>query len=188
MGFKFKKRSSGEDGPLEINVTPMIDMFSVILSFLLMTAVFSATGIHVIQIPFLSSAPPPDVDDKDDKPVTTMTLLLDPESVKVEKGKSDASKIEEEKTFAVDETGLLDLQNYLYALRVEEPEFDKVTLMTDEATEYDVMIKVLDALRFLPEDREPIAMPAAEGPEAEAMALLHGQNLIPKIILGNVIL
>ena len=43
----------------ELNIVPFIDVFSMLNTFLLMTAVFTAIGIIEVQIPFLTSAPPP---------------------------------------------------------------------------------------------------------------------------------
>jgi biopolymer transport protein ExbD len=189
--MKLKRRSGGEDPPVEINVTPMIDMFSVILSFLLMTAVFTSTGVHIVQIPFLSSAPPDDRE-KDPKVVTTATLLIDNDEMKLELSKSNASRIEETKTFRVDEEGLSNLRMFLYEKRVEEPEFDRVTVMTADDTRYETLIHVLDAMRFLKEGMEPIPPPESEteGQEdsQEEMLRIHSKDLISKIILGNVIL
>ena len=38
--FRIRKRAKGPNDPVHVNITPMVDMFSVLNSFLLMAAVF----------------------------------------------------------------------------------------------------------------------------------------------------
>ncbi len=187
MSFRIKKRSKGESNPLEINVTPMIDMFSVLVSFLLVTAVFSSVGQHTVQIPFLSSAPPPSqaVVDKDPKKV--LTLIIDNQKAKLEVTMSNVSKIVESAEFNIDPNGLDSLQAKIYSIKSADPKVDTVTIMQDTQTEYEKFISVLDALRELKANRPPL--PVIPDPKADPKDVpVDGSILIPKIILGNVIL
>lgn len=182
--FKIRKRSSGQDGPIELNVTPMIDMFSMLNSFLLMTAVFSATGAVRVEVPFLSSKPPPTQKEMDDKPEKVVTLIVDNDMAKLEIGLSNNSSSVKKEEFKVDPAGLDALQAKLYAIRSEDPMFDKVTVMTETDTKYEKLIQVLDAMRELKPGRAPIPLPA----DYKLPVGTDRNALIPKIVLGNVIL
>lgn len=182
--FKIKKRSKGEARPVELNVTPMIDMFSMLNSFLLMTAVFSSTGEIRVEIPFLSSKPPPTQKELDDKPEKVVTAVIDNEEAKLEIGLTNSSASVKKETYKLDDVGLDALQAKLYALRQEDVKFDKVTLMTEPETRYENLVKVVDAMRELKPGRNPIPLPEGTKP----VSGIDPRALIPKIILGNVIL
>lgn len=182
--FRIKKRSKGPPAPVEINVTPMIDMFSMLNSFLLMTAVFSATGQIRIEVPFLSSKTPPTKQEVEKDPQKVVTLILENEKMVLEVGLSNNSTKVEKDEFKTDPAGLDLLQEKLYKLRTEDPRFDKVTVMTELDTKYDILIQVLDSMRELKPGRAPIPIPAGY-----KLPVGVDQNaLIPKIVLGNVIL
>ena len=181
--FRFKKRKKSEDS-FELNVTPMLDMFSVLIAFLLLTAVFSSTGQSRVEVPFLSSKPPPTQEELDKTPVKNLTVTLDTATVKLEVATSASSKALESKTFNIDDQGLDDLQNRLYQLRSEDPKVDKVTLMTELEVKYENLIRVVDAMRELKPGRQPIPYPDGIKPPAG----VDPAALIPKIVLGNVIL
>jgi len=182
--FKIKKRSKGETHPLEINVTPMIDMFSVLIAFLLITAVFSSTAQHRVEIPFLSSAPPPTKQEIDKNPTKVVNLVLDNSVVTLEVSMSNNSKVIEKVDYKTDEAGLDGLQSKLYEIRTQNPKFDLVTIMQEPTTTYEILIKVLDAVRVLKGTRTPIPYPADDKVPQD----IDPSSLIPKVILGNVIM
>ncbi len=55
---KKKRRSTIKYRDIQLNIMPFIDVFSLLNTFLLMSAVFLAVGIIEVQIPFLTTAPP----------------------------------------------------------------------------------------------------------------------------------
>lgn len=181
--FKFKRRKKVA-GAFEINVTPMIDMFSVMITFLLATAVFSSTGQTRVEVPFLSSKPPPTQEEVDKKPVRLVTVIVENKIVKMESSLSNNSTTVKKEQFNNDDRGLDDLQAKLYQIRQQDPKFDKVTVMTELDTKYENLVKVLDAMRELKGGRPPIAV----GPEFKPPPGIDSNSLIPKIVLGNVIL
>ena len=65
MSRKKKKRSIPYKD-VELNIMPFIDIFSMLNTFLLFSAVFLSVGVLEVQIPFLSNQPPPD-DPKDSR-------------------------------------------------------------------------------------------------------------------------
>lgn len=182
--FRIKKRSKGEDRPVEINVTPMIDMMSMLNTFLLMTAVFSATGQNRVEVPFLSSKAPPTQKELDDKPEKVVTLIVDTNVVRLEVGLSNNSTSVKKEEFGVDAAGLDTLQGKLHSLRSEDPNFDKVTVMTEPEVNYELLTNVIDSMRELKGNRAPIPLPA----DYKLPIGVDRSALIPKIVLGNVIL
>ena len=76
---KKKKRKAIKYRDIELNIMPFIDVFSLLNTFLLMSAVFIAIGVLEVQIPFLSSAPP---DTKDNE--RTLDISVDVEKEKIE--------------------------------------------------------------------------------------------------------
>lgn len=183
--FKLRKRSNGPEAGIELNITPMIDMFSVLIAFLIMVAVFSATGFHKVEIPFLSEKPPPTQEEiEKEKEITTGTVVIDTTYLILELGNSKNTLNIKKTQHELTPKGLDDFQATLYAARTADPEFDKVTVMTEMDVPYETLTKVLDAMRVLTNNRPPIAMPA----DYKWPAGVNREALIPKIVLGNVIL
>ena len=56
MSRKRKNKIYDGGDSVELNIMPFIDIFSLLCTFLLFSAVFVAVGIHVVQVPFLSNA------------------------------------------------------------------------------------------------------------------------------------
>ena len=181
--FRFKKRKKSAES-FDINVTPMLDMFSVLIAFLLLTAVFSSTGQIRVEIPFLSSKPPPPQEDLDKNPQKSVTITVDTALVKMDLSTDASSKDNESKEFPLTDKGLDDLQARLYQIRSEDPKFDKVTLMTELDVKYETLVQVIDTMRELKPGRQPIPYP----PDVKPPVGVDTDALIPKIVLGNVIL
>ena len=181
--FKFKRRKKVA-GTFEINVTPMIDMFSVMITFLLATAVFSSTGQTRVEVPFLSSKPAPTQEEVDKTPLRLVTVIVENKVVKMESSLSNNSSSVQKSEFANDPRGLDDLQAKLYQLRQQDPKFDKVTVMTELDTKYENLVNVVDAMRELKAGRPPIP----NAPDFKVPVGIDANALIPKIVLGNVIL
>ena len=56
-GYAMRKIERKHRKPAELLLVPMIDIFTVLVTFLLMTAVFSRTVIMELKLPVQSSAP-----------------------------------------------------------------------------------------------------------------------------------
>lgn len=180
-----KKKKKKSPSSFEINVTPMVDMFSVIISFLLVTAVFSATGQARVDVPFLSSRPP-DSDPEDDKkdPPKSLTLNVEAKTLTLEISTGKPGERPESIEYQFIAAGLDALQERVYQLRKEDLRVDTVTMMTDEDIRYEDLVQVIDTLRVLKSHREPLVLPEdyklPRGVEREA--------LVPKLVLGSIIL
>lgn len=183
--FKLKKRSVGPQAPIELNITPMIDMFSVLIAFLILVAVFSATGFHKAEIPFLSEKPPPTREEiEKEKPHLTATVIIDKDYVVVEYGNSKTSLDIKPERYDLTEQGLDSMQDSLYRARTADPGFDLVTVMTELDVPYDTMMRVFDTMRVLQNNRPTIPLPQ----DYKVPDGVNREALIPKIVLGNVIL
>ena len=178
-----KKNTGGGSDAFEINVTPMIDMFSVLNTFLLMTAVFSATGQVQVQIPFFSSAPPPTEKQIEKTKSRTIDIKFTNDEITLTVGWSDSSLKSEEFTLKTDPTGLDELQERIYKARMEDPKLDKATLHVLDDTTYQTTYAVLDSIKVLKKSRQPLVWP-------EDYKLPPGEmkeTLIPKIVFGDVV-
>jgi biopolymer transport protein ExbD len=182
--FKLKKRSKGPEGPVEINVTPMIDMFSVLNSFLLMAAVFSASGLVRVEIPFLSSKPPPTQEEVDKNPQKVLTVVVDNDAVVLDVSQTNTSQGPQKDKFDLNPQGLDKLQEKIYEMRLADKRIDKVTIMTELDVPYEKLVMVLDSLRVLAPGRPPIPLAA----DYKIPFGVDRNALIPKIVLGNIIL
>jgi biopolymer transport protein ExbD len=181
-GFKLKKRKQVSTG-FEINVTPMLDLFSVLIIFLLATSVFSAVGETRIEVPFLSSQPPPKQEELEKKPEKTVSLTIDEKTVKYQQATTANSVVAEEFEVPLTEEGLDKIQEKIYAIRKETPAFDKVTVFTQAEVDYEKLILVLDAVRLLKPGRSPIPFPA----DYKMPVGVDSSDLVTKVVLGNVI-
>lgn len=181
--FRFKRRKKAADS-FEINVTPMLDMFSVLIAFLLATAVFSSTGQVRVEVPFLSSKPPPPQEEIEKTEEKVATVTVDNNLVKLVITTTANSRALEDKSYPLTDQGLDEFQARLYALRSENPKFDKATVMTELEVKYENLMRVLDAMRELAPGRQPIPYPDDVKPPVG----VDPAALIPKIVLGNVIL
>lgn len=181
-GFKLKKRKQVSSA-FDINVTPMLDLFSVLIIFLLATSVFSATGELRIEVPFLSQQPPPKQEELDKNPEKTVSVTIDVDTVKYQQATTAKSTIEDEIEVPLTEEGLDKIQAKIYDIRKSSPKFDKVTVFTQQEVSYEKLVMVLDTLRELRPGRTPIPFP----PDYKFPSGSDSTSLVTKIVLGNVI-
>ncbi|MEY2986596.1 MAG: Biopolymer transport protein ExbD/TolR [Pseudomonadota bacterium] len=183
-GFKLKKRKQVSSA-FDINVTPMLDLFSVLIIFLLATAVFSATGEMRIEVPFLSSKPPPPQKELDKNPEKTVNITVDEKTVSYQQATTASSVVQDKLEVPLTEEGLDRIQAKIYEIRKQDPKFDKVTVFTQAEVKYEDLVLVLESMRELRPPRKPIPfpddykMPSGFDPE--------NPPLVTKIVLGNVI-
>lgn len=178
----------GDGPPIELNVMPFIDVFSLLTTFLLFSASFVTIGILEVQIPFFSSAVQPP-----DKPVRSIDINLDltEDNIVLTTSYTMAPTDEKKYEFPVDEKGIGELHEQLYEVRTENPEDDKITMFVEDTIQYEKLIEVLDAVKFLKEGEAEIVK---EGAEEQQIALDGAQEarkslpLFPKVVMGDVIL
>lgn len=181
-GFRLKKRKQVSSA-FDINVTPMLDLFSVLIIFLLATSVFSATGELRIEVPFLSSQPPPPQKELEKDPEKTVNITVDEKTVLYQQATTASSVVEDKLEVPLTEEGLDKIQQKIYDIRKKQPKFDKVTIFTQAEVKYEDLILVLETVRELRPPREPIPFPE----DYKMPSGVDPKNLVTKVVLGNVI-
>jgi biopolymer transport protein ExbD len=128
--------------PAELLLVPMIDIFTVLVTFLLMTAVFSRTVIVELKLPPNSAefVPPP--------PGLELEVLVRQNMLQVADRATGPLA-----TFPrTDPAGAYDLKGlseYLQLVKVKYPEKTDATLLLEKDVPYDSLVQVMDTLRIL---------------------------------------
>jgi biopolymer transport protein ExbD len=133
--------------PSELLLVPMIDIFTVLVTFLLMTAVFSRTVIVELKLPTNNPefVEPPkglvlevmlrsnmvQVADRNSGPLATFP-------------RSDASQPYD----------LKGLSEYLQVVKAKFPEMTDATLLLEKQIPYDSLVQVMDTMRILEQRQE----------------------------------
>ncbi len=186
-----KRRKKAETGykDVELNIMPFIDVFSILTTFLLMTAVFSAVGIHEVQVPFFSNAPEEENENKPDRSLQ-VNVEVEVEKLFVKAKWSPDNTQELDREYVFNEQGIQEMHTDLVELRMKQPETDFVTLYSEDDVIFEKLSLVLDAVKLRGET-DPVIPPANQDPtkiltekqQREASAMLF-----PKVIFGSVIL
>jgi biopolymer transport protein ExbD len=175
---KHKKRKKLDSKAAELNIMPFIDIFSMLNTFLLVSAVFVNIGIHEVQIPFMSNAP------EEDKPKRSLDLKVNIEDRQVVLTTEwTAPPTEKQDTpYTMDAAGITQLHQKLVSIRMQYPEADKVTLFSDDTVKYHQLVQVVDAIKVIKEDDPRIQTRDESGQQ------LLSEFLYEKVVIGSVIL
>jgi biopolymer transport protein ExbD len=185
---KKKRRSAmagaggGPESP-ELNIVPFIDIFSMLNTFLLVSASFIGLGIIEVQIPFLSNSP-----DTKELPERSFSIRVDVEENGVlVTSQWTAPPVEKTETrYELTPADIDRLHQDMIALRVKVPENDKVTLYAVDKVRYEKLVTVLDAIKSLKENEPPLNLPNSDPNAAPAKG--KGGFVFEKIVIGSVIL
>lgn len=177
---------------VELNIMPFIDIFSMLNTFLLFTAVFLSMGILEVQIPFLSSAPPPDEKDAREFKVA---VDVTKEQVEVQTSYSQPPEQLQKFPFPNNADGIKKMHEKLVQIRKEKSDTDKATVYADDDVLWDSLAQVIDGV-MLRVESDPIFPPAkdslksgkeeqisAQKAELNAKTFVYG-----KVIMGSVML
>jgi biopolymer transport protein ExbD len=179
-GHKKKKKRKIKVSDAELNIMPFIDIFSMLNTFLLVSAVFVNIGIHEVQIPFLTNAPPPD-----DKPKRSLDVKVSVEETKVlvewewTAPPQNPDKLE----VGVTDADLARVHQKLIELRQQDLPSDKVTVFSDDTVKYSMIVKVIDAIKIFKQDD-----PKFQVPDEKSGTMVPPEFLYPKVVMGSVIL
>lgn len=153
--------------PSELLLVPMIDIFTVLVTFLLMTAVFSRITILELELP--SAAGGPAVTE----PEFRLEVILRHEGFELTNGTTAIA--------AVPKVGgkydLKALSELAQALKRDHPEVDDASILLEPKIEYDDLIQVMDAIRSAekpastPPDAPDAGVPALADARPERIAL-----------------
>lgn len=126
--------------PAELLLVPMIDIFTVLVTFLLMTAVFSRTVILQLDLP------PPQKDVRDPPPGLQLEVMVRKNLLEVDDRNSGPLA-----TFANKPGGDYDydaLTKYLKRVKAKFPDKMDATILLEPDTPYDILVQVMDRVRL----------------------------------------
>jgi biopolymer transport protein ExbD len=128
--------------PAELNLVPMIDIFTVLVTFLLMTAVFSRTVIVELKLPTQSASfvePPPGLE---------LEVLLRGNMVQVADKKTGplATFPRADLNAPYDLDGL---SQYLQVVKAKYPDMIDASLLLERDIPYNSLVQVMDVVRIL---------------------------------------
>ena len=125
-----------ERKPAELLLVPMIDIFTVLVTFLLMTAVFSRIAIMQIDLP--SSAAP-----KPSEPTFRLEVIVRQDGFELSDGKQQIATIPKA-SGAYDLNALTDR---VLMVKREHPTSEDASVLSEPKVPYDELVQVMDAVR-----------------------------------------
>jgi biopolymer transport protein ExbD len=125
--------------PAELLLVPMIDIFTVLVTFLLMTAVFSRTVILQLNLPAALS------DARDPPPGLQLEVMVRKDQLMVADRNSGPLAIIDNKDGSYNYEGLTD---YLKLVKSKYPEKTEATILLEPDTPYDILVQVMDRVRL----------------------------------------
>lgn len=121
----------------QLNLIPFIDLLSVLISFLLMTSVWTQTArIEVRQSPNLPSDEPPEQEEEK----LNLTVIIKGTGYTVQKKNAVVKEIEKQGEDYDTET----LQEVLKQVVAEHPSNNEVTVTSEDKVPYQELISVMD--------------------------------------------
>jgi biopolymer transport protein ExbD len=162
---------------------PFIDVFSLLNTFLLYSAVFLAVGIVEVQIPFLSNAAPPS---KETRQFKINVEVMQDKKIEVVTTYSQPPANESKKIFDLTEAGLVELHTHMVSLRRDNPETDLVTFFTQDDVAFKDLTLVLDAVKLRNETDPVFPVKGADGTVQKPET--GNDFLYPKVVMGSVML
>jgi biopolymer transport protein ExbD len=152
--FAMRKLERRHRKPAELLLVPMIDIFTVLVTFLLMTAVFSRTVILELKLPSQSAefVPPP--------PGLKLEVILRQDLVQVADSNSGplATFPRSRRDLPYDLGGL---SEYLQVVKSKYPDMTDATLLLEKDIPYDALVQVMDTMRIV-EQKQGLATVQAE--------------------------
>lgn len=178
---KKKRRRSIKYRDIELNIMPFIDVFSLLNTFLLMSAVFLSVGILEVQIPFLSSSPP---EKTPEERVLEIKVDMEKEKIEVTAAYSKPPINEQKKEFRVTKEDLQAMHKFLVDIRRTNPEADKVQFFTEDDVIWKDVARVLDAIKVR-QANDPV-FPTKTGSDVEKA--IASEFVFPKVVMASVML
>ena len=137
---RLRRRKTGE--PLEtdimelLNLTPMMDVFTVLVVFLLITAVFTSITIMDLSVPTSAGGAA-------NRPNFAIEVIVRKSGLEIANGRSVEAAIPKK-------DGKYDLQllsELLLRLKAKYPEKEDATVLMEPKVEYDYLVQVMDTVR-----------------------------------------
>jgi biopolymer transport protein ExbD len=136
--YQYRKLERHTRKPAELLLVPMIDIFTVLVTFLLMTAVFSRTVILQLNLP------PPQTEFKEPPPGLQLEVMVRKDQLMVADRNSGPLHAVPNTTSGYDYDGLVE---YLKFVKTKFPEKTEASILLEPDTAYDTLVQVMDHVR-----------------------------------------
>jgi len=136
--YQTRKLERHHKRPAELLLVPMIDIFTVLVTFLLMTAVFSRTVILQLNMPAAQT------EFKDPPPGLQIEVMVRKDLLQVADRNSGPLATLPNNASGYDYDGLTD---YLKRIKNKFPEKTDATILLESDTPYDILVQVMDRVR-----------------------------------------
>ena len=160
--YDAKKLARHKRKPVELLLVPMIDIFTVLVTFLLMTAVFSRTVVLELDLPAQQT------EFKEPPPGLQLEVLVHKDSLQVADRNSGPLATLPNTAAGYDYDGLT---TYLKRVKAKFPEKTDASLLFEPDVPYDILVQVMDRVRVF---------------ETEQDARTVQAELFPDISIGDV--
>src|SRR5215468_2665845 len=136
--YQYRKLERRTRKPAELLLVPMIDIFTVLVTFLLMTAVFSRTVILQLNLP------PPQTEFKEPPPGLQLEVMVRKDQLMVADRNSGPLHAVPNTAQGYDYDGLVE---YLKFVKTKFPEKTEASILLEPDTAYDTLVQVMDHVR-----------------------------------------
>ena len=136
--YQYRKLERHSRKPAELLLVPMIDIFTVLVTFLLMTAVFSRTVILQLNLPA------PQTEFKDPPPGLQLEVMVRKDLLQVADRNTGPLA-----TFPNTASGYDydNLTEYLKRVKAKFPDKTDASILLEQDTPYDTLVQVMDRVR-----------------------------------------
>jgi biopolymer transport protein ExbD len=169
-----------ERKPAELLLVPMIDIFTVLVTFLLMTAVFSRIAIMQVDLPSSAAAKP-------EEPKFRLEIIVRQNLFELSDGKQVIGEVGKTNG-AYDLNGLTER---VLDVKREHPTAEDASVLSEPKVPYDELVQVMDAIRNveLPATDALVAGQLATAAQVPGPQVTRGQTvkvaLFTNIALGD---
>ena len=136
--YQTRKLERHSRKPAELLLVPMIDIFTVLVTFLLMTAVFSRTVILQLNLP------PPQTEFKEPPPGLQLEVMVRRDLIQVADRNTGPLATLPNTPGGYNFDGLTD---YLKRVKAKFPEKTEASILLEPDTPYDTLVQVMDRVR-----------------------------------------
>ncbi|MEP7245573.1 MAG: biopolymer transporter ExbD [Gammaproteobacteria bacterium] len=154
--YATKKLARHARKPAELMLVPMIDIFTVLVTFLLMTAVFSKTVVLEMDLPAAMT------EFKEPPPGLMIEVMVRKTLLQVADRNSGPLATLPNNAAGYDYEGLT---NYLKRVKAKYPEKTDATILLESDTPYDILVQVMDRVRVFETKQGPMTVQAELFPD-----------------------
>ena len=142
--YQIRKLERHSRKPAELLLVPMIDIFTVLVTFLLMTAVFSRTVILQLNLP------PPQTEFKEPPPGLQLEVMVRKDLIQVADRNTGPLATLPNTPGGYNFDGLTE---YLKRVKAKFPEKTDASILLEPDTPYDTLVQVMDRVRVFEVDQ-----------------------------------